>query len=133
MTSLISVRNKLNKINQLYENYSILIDSSLEIPVSTSLTKHHLIPQHCEKIPNLTTKWTIEWLIIKRKKLHHSKNFKVKENNLFINSSSFLYLTKMEHELLHKYLDAKRFALYFENDIHDFFEENFLLDDLTFL
>lgn len=123
------IESILKNENRKYLNYRIRIDKRISNTKKMLETKHHLLPSTFEWIPNLTTKWTIEWLLLKE----IDSGYKIKKTKKYIelriNSSIFLNLTRDEHNSLHKYLNSQKNSLYYQYWIENYIKENFSLKD----
>lgn len=104
-----TIKTDLKKINDQYLDYIIKVDRRLSKTYKVLETKHHLIPTTFELIPNLTVKWTIDWLRLK----NIDSSYKIVWTTLYIHENLFLHLTREEHNEVHLYLDAQKKALYF--------------------
>jgi len=116
-----SAKAILWKINNQFKDYTIKIDRRLSTTFKVLESKHHLIPTTFELIPNITVKWTIDWLLLKE----IESSYKIVDKTLYINQNLFLHLTIAEHKQLHEYLDYQKRALYYsvwlENEIKTHF------------
>lgn len=105
---MLSIKSKLTKVNKTFLDYTVKVDRRLSTKYKILNEHHHLLLVGYELIPNLTIKWTIEWLQMN----NISSSYRLSWTILYIQSNLFLNLTSNEHRSLHDILELNKAKLY---------------------